>query len=137
MTLNFTSNTIDERDPQVTLLRVEINRDNRALETITTDLVGQNTYKNHEVATQEWDAAHGLYRFTVEQTLDPGEYALVETTPEGHNLFVWDFGVGEVPDGNSRRNSQAIGTARLYLFLIYSKAPQNPLAQSARRCRAP
>ena len=99
----FYFRTIDERDPQMTLLRVEINGDNRALETITTDMVGQNTYKNREVATQEWDAAHGLYRFTVEETLSPGEYALIETTPEGHSLYVWDFGVDGEADGNSKR----------------------------------
>ena len=95
----FYFRTADQRDPQMSLLRVEVSGDKRSLETITTDMVGQSTYKNHEYAIQEWDAAHGLYRFTMEQTLEPGEYALIETTPEGHDLYVWDFGVDVSPAG--------------------------------------
>ena len=44
----------------------------------------------------------GLYRFTLEQALTPGEYALVESSPEGDiSLYVWDFGVDEASGDNS------------------------------------
>jgi hypothetical protein len=38
-----------------------------------------------------------IYRFTLGESLPPGEYALAEILPDGMNLFVWDFGVAGPP----------------------------------------
>jgi hypothetical protein len=90
----FYFRTADKREPRITLLRAEVLGDKRTLETITTNVAGQQTYKNTEAPLLQWDAARGLYRFTVEQTLEPGEYAFVETTEqEGQSTYVWTFGV--------------------------------------------
>ena len=66
----------------------------RALEVITTNIAGQQKVKGREVSLLQWDAARGLYRFTVDQALDSGEYAIIETTPaEGQSMYVWTFGI--------------------------------------------
>ena len=93
----FYFRTADKRDPHLTLLRAEVKGDKRALEVITTNMVGQQTFKHSEVSLLQWDAARGLYRFTVDQALAPGEYAVLETTTtEGQSTYVWTFGV-ELP----------------------------------------
>jgi len=43
-----------------------------------------------------------VFRFTLGEQLEPGEYALAEILPDGLNLYVWDFGV----DGNSVKTVQ-------------------------------
>jgi hypothetical protein len=93
----FYFRTADKRDPHLTLLRAEVKGDKRALEVITTNIAGQQTFKHSEVSLLQWDAARGLYRFTVDQPLAPGEYAVLETTStEGQSTFVWTFGI-ELP----------------------------------------
>jgi hypothetical protein len=90
----FYFRTADKREPKITLLHTDVQGDKRSLESLNTNLVGQVSYKNHEVSLLQWDAARGLYRFTVEQVLEPGEYAMVETTQrEGQSMYVWTFGV--------------------------------------------
>jgi len=89
----FYFRTADGREPSVTLLRAGVKGDKRELETMTTNIVGQSSYKGDEQQLLVWDAANSLYRLSVEQNLPPGEYALVERTSEGVELYVWDFGV--------------------------------------------
>ena len=49
------------------------------------------------VKTLRWQIARGVYKFTVMQPLEPGEYALAEIVPGGGtSLYFWDFGI----DGN-------------------------------------
>ena len=45
---------------------------------------------------QQWEIAKGVYRFTLGQTLNAGEYALIEVVPgktdsEQLSIYVWDF----------------------------------------------
>lgn len=52
----------------------------------------------HPLMLQRWDVAKDVYRFTLGQTLPPGEYALVQVIPgatdlDQLSLNVWDFGV--------------------------------------------
>jgi len=97
----FYFRTADGREPQLSLVRADVKDGKRELEAIKTDMVGQVKYEDHEISLLEWDAAQGLYRFTVDQPLEPGEYALVESTPDGPDLYVWDFGVSAAPGGNT------------------------------------
>jgi len=90
----FYFRTADKREPQLRLLRAGVKGEKRALEVITTNIVGQQKFKDREVSLLQWDAARGLYRFTVDQPLESGEYAIIETTPaEGQSMYVWTFGV--------------------------------------------
>lgn len=81
--------------PDVVLLRAKVGRSNRQLESIRT-LFGQAVSEDaKEIAIQRWEVAPNVYRFTVGQSLPPGEYALAEVLTDGLNLYVWDFGVDE------------------------------------------
>jgi hypothetical protein len=96
--LEFYFRTADGQPPDMDLLRTVVQGDKRKVEAMSTNVVGVNSYKGGEVKIQIWDAAQGLYRFTVEQALNPGEYALVQNDAEGNvSLYVWDFGVDETP----------------------------------------
>jgi hypothetical protein len=90
----FYFRTADKREPHLTLLRAEVKGEKRTLEVVKTNMVGQQTFKDREVSLLQWDAARGLYRFTVDQPLESGEYALMEATSgEGQSMYVWTFGV--------------------------------------------
>ena len=49
--------------------------------------------KRNTISIQRWEIARNVFRFTLSQSLEPGEYVLAEILPEGMNLYVWDFGV--------------------------------------------
>jgi hypothetical protein len=84
----------DGREPQLSLMRVEVKGDNRAMMTTSTNIVGTQSYKRAEIPMTPWDAARGVYRFTVDQPLPQGEYAILEMLQDGGVAnFVWDFGV--------------------------------------------
>jgi hypothetical protein len=58
---------------------------------------------------QRWDVAKGVYRFTLGQTLNSGEYALVEVVPgktdaDQLSIYVWDFGVDLPPSVPREKN---------------------------------
>jgi hypothetical protein len=94
----FYFRTADKREPHLTLLRATVKGEKRAVEVITTNIAGQQSFKHQEVSLLQWDAARGLYRYTVDHPLEAGEYAIIETTQaEGQSMFLWTFGV----DGQS------------------------------------
>jgi hypothetical protein len=94
----FYFRTADKREPHLTLLRATVKGEKRAVEVITTNIAGQQSFKHQEVSLLQWDAARGLYRYTVDHPLEAGEYAIIETTQaEGQSMFLWTFGV----DGES------------------------------------
>ncbi len=99
--MEFYFRTADERDPRLKLIRAQIKDGKRELEVVSTDIAGQQKYKDQEISLLKWDAARGLYRFTLDQPLEAGEYAAIETiattTSEGQSIYVWTFGV----DGNA------------------------------------
>lgn len=85
---------VDGREPHISLLQLEILTDRRAVETMSTNIADISKFKNHEVTLLSWEAAPGLTRFTVEEKLEPGEYAITERRPDGEvDLYMWDFGV--------------------------------------------
>ncbi|HKM66604.1 MAG TPA: hypothetical protein VJX70_05515 [Candidatus Acidoferrum sp.] len=79
--------------PDVELVRTKVGRKNRQLDSIST-LFGEAVKENvNEISMQRWEVAPNVYRFTLSQTLPPGEYVLAEVLGDGLNLYVWDFGV--------------------------------------------
>jgi hypothetical protein len=104
--VEFYFRTADKREPHLMLLQATVKGDKRALEVISTNMVGQQKLKNREVSLLQWDAARGLYRFTVDQALQMGEYAIVETTQaEGQSQYVWTFGVDLAGNPGSPKNA--------------------------------
>ena len=96
----FYFRTADHREPNVQLLRAKVKGNVRELGAVNTSFTGQSSTNVNSIALERWDAARGVYRFTLGQNLTAGEYAFVEFVPEqGMNLYVWDFGV--VPVGSA------------------------------------
>jgi hypothetical protein len=89
-----------EVGPDVVMLRAKVIHKGRQLESIKT-LFGEKIGATaEEVMLQRWEVAPNVYRFTLGQTLTPGEYVLAEVLPGGLNYFVWDFGLdGEADTG--------------------------------------
>jgi len=85
-----------ESGPEVELLRVKVGRNSRQIESIGTLLGEEISVNRNSVSIQEWEVAKNVYRFTLSESLLPGEYVLAEMLPDGLNLFVWDFGVDAV-----------------------------------------
>jgi hypothetical protein len=83
----------DEREPRFRLLRAQVKGDHRVLENISIHMSGQETHQTTDIEFQTWTPARGVFRYTVDQRLEPGEYAFVEMTSEGINSYVWDFGI--------------------------------------------
>lgn len=89
---------VDGRDPHIFLLRLEVAEGKRSVESVTTNIADISKFKAHEISLLSWEAAPGLTRFTVEQKLEPGEYAITESRPDGEvDLYMWDFGVDASP----------------------------------------
>lgn len=79
--------------PDVVLIRVKVTHNTRELESITS-MFGMNVKENmNEVSMQRWEVAPNVYRFTLSQSLTPGEYVLAEVLEGGLNFYVWDFGM--------------------------------------------
>lgn len=99
----FYFRTADARQPNVALVRAQVRGDHRLLLEISTDVAGQSKSKQRQMLLEAWQAARGVFRYTVEQKLEPGEYAFVENVPEkGLDLQVWDFGI-DAASGASRK----------------------------------
>ena len=85
---------VDGREAHLSLLRLGVDGGKRNVESISTNIADVSSYKNLQVPLLAWDAARGVKRFTVEEKLEPGEYGIVESRPDGEvDLYLWDFGV--------------------------------------------
>jgi hypothetical protein len=54
------------------------------------------------------EAAQGVRRWVMGRKIEPGEYALLETTEEGLSSYVWEFGVDAAPaasDSQTRKTA--------------------------------
>jgi hypothetical protein len=83
----------DQREPRFRLLRTKIKGGHRVVENVSIHMTGQETHEATDIDFQTWTPASGVFRYTVNQRLEPGEYAFVEMTEEGINSYVWDFGI--------------------------------------------
>lgn len=83
----------DAREPRVRLFRAQVKNGHRVLDNIIVHFTGQETDKANEVEIQTWTPATGVFRYTMDERLEPGEYAFVEMTDQGMSGYVWDFGI--------------------------------------------
>jgi hypothetical protein len=83
----------DEREPRFRLLRAQVTDGHRVLENISIHVSGEQVHQTTDIEFQTWTPARGVFRYTVSQRLEPGEYAFVEMTKDGINGYVWDFGI--------------------------------------------
>ena len=97
----FYMRTADAREPSLELVRADVKGDKRQVEQISTNIAGQHSSKRNSISMERWKVARGVFRFTLSQPLEPGEYVLGEILPEGMNLYVWDFGVDARGSGSS------------------------------------
>lgn len=91
----------DSREPRFRLLRAQIKGGQRVIDDIRVHFTGEQTDKATEIEIQTWTPATGVFRYTVDQRLEPGEYAFVEMTDQGINGYVWDFGI-DLPETKTK-----------------------------------
>ncbi|HEX3371827.1 MAG TPA: hypothetical protein VHS08_04885 [Candidatus Acidoferrales bacterium] len=89
----FFMRPVDRREPRFRLLRAQVKNGHRLIDNISLLVTGEEKHNVTDVEIQTWVPATGVYRYTVEERLAPGEYAFVEMTADGINGYVWDFGV--------------------------------------------
>jgi hypothetical protein len=92
----------DDREPHFRLLRAEIKNGHRVLDNVNIHMSGEQTHHATDLDFQTWTPARGVFRYTVSQRLEPGEYAFVEMTDEGINSYVWDFGI-DAPNTKTKK----------------------------------
>lgn len=97
----------DDREPEFELIRAKVKGDAREIQRISTNIAGDQYADQNSISVQKWRMARRLYRLTLSQSLEPGEYALTEILPDGMNLYVWDFGIDRPaalpPEANPKR----------------------------------
>jgi hypothetical protein len=89
----FYVRTADAHEPQMELIRAKIKGYSRLIENVDS-LFKRESTKADLVPIQKWPIARGVYRFTLGQPLEPGEYVLAEVVQEeSTSIYVWDLGV--------------------------------------------
>jgi len=83
----------DAREPRFRLLRTQVKGGHRLIDSISVRFTGDEKHNTTDIEIQTWTPASGVFRYTVDQRLEPGEYVFVEMTADGINGFVWDFGI--------------------------------------------
>jgi hypothetical protein len=83
----------DSREPRFRLLRAQVKGGHRVIDNISIHFTGVEKHNATEIEIQTWTPATGVFRYTVDQRLEPGEYAFVETTDQGTSGYVWDFAI--------------------------------------------
>jgi hypothetical protein len=91
----------DQREPRFRLLRAQVKGGRRLIDSISVRVTGEEKHNTTDIDTQTWTPATGVFRYTVEQRLEPGEYAFVEMTADGISGYVWDFGI-DLPGTKSK-----------------------------------
>lgn len=92
----------DKREPRFRLLRAQIKGGQRLIDSISIRFTGEEKHNTADIEIQTWTPATGVFRYTVDHHLEPGEYAFVEMTADGINGYVWDFAIE--PSGKKPSN---------------------------------
>lgn len=91
----------DSREPRFRLLRAQVKGGHRLIDSASVYITGQEKHNATDIEIQTWTPATGVFRYTVDERLEPGEYAFVEMTDEGISGYVWDFGI-DLPGGKAK-----------------------------------
>jgi hypothetical protein len=91
----------DSREPRFRLLRAQVKGGHRLIDSASVYITGQEKHNATDIEIQTWTPATGVFRYTVDERLEPGEYAFVEMTDEGISGYVWDFGI-DLPGTKSK-----------------------------------
>jgi len=83
----------DSREPRFRLLRAQVKGGRRLIDSISVHFTGEEKHNTTDIEIQTWTPASGVFRYTMDQRLEPGEYTFVEMTDEGVSGYVWDFGI--------------------------------------------
>ncbi len=89
----FFMRPVDRREPRFRLLRAQVKGGHRLIDTVSIDFTGEQKHKATDIEIQTWTPATGVFRYTLDERLEPGEYAFVEMTADGISGYVWDFGI--------------------------------------------
>lgn len=89
----FFMRPVDHREPRFRLLRAHVKDGHRLIDSISIRFTGEEKHNATDVEMQTWVPATGVFRYTLDERLEPGEYAFVEMTSDGISGYVWDFGV--------------------------------------------
>jgi hypothetical protein len=89
----FFMRPFDRREPRFRLVRAQLKGGKRIIDTVSIQFTGEEKHKANDIEIQTWTPATGVFRYTMDERLEPGEYAFVEITADGINGYVWDFGV--------------------------------------------
>ena len=90
----FFIRTPDGHDPDMELVQARVKGGVREIERVNTVVSGDKMEDRKVVSVERWKLAKGVFRLTLSQSLEPGEYVMAEIRPEeGMDLGVWDFGV--------------------------------------------
>ena len=80
--------TADGHDPRVQLIQARVHSEKRDLENLDQLFNQTQSTGATEIAIQQWEIARGVYRYTLTQSMDPGEYAFAEVRPGQLHQFV-------------------------------------------------
>ena len=92
----------DDREPRFRLLRLQVKGGHRVVENVSIQITGEQSHHADDLDFQTWTPARGVFRYTVNERLEPGEYAFVEMIGEEVNSYVWDFGI-DLPGAKSQK----------------------------------
>jgi hypothetical protein len=102
----FYMRTTQESDPELELVPARVHGSSRQIANVDQIFKAEGV-SARPLLIQRWEIAKGVYRFTLGQTLEPGEYALVQVVPgktdlDQLSIYVWDFGVDTISSAASR-----------------------------------
>ena len=84
------------------IVRVQSKKDKRIVGDIKISPLGKASQEQNSVLTTSQKLTGGWVKITPANTLEPGEYALVEMLgKDGMNTYVWDFGVNPAAPANA------------------------------------
>jgi hypothetical protein len=83
------------------IVRTQVKGDKRIVGDVKRQVTGKVSQEQHLIKSTIARVAGGWLKLTPTESLTPGEYAVVEMSAEGMNLYVWDFGVNPKAPANA------------------------------------